>query len=62
MTSADTHFNKMTRSAMTVAKEPDVRCDLRVLNIRLEIRADLDLGHASWETPEVLMREVVPVV
>ena len=62
MTPADTHLNKMTWSAMTVAEEPDVRRDLRVLNICLERRADLDMGHASWETPEVLRREVVPVV
>lgn len=62
MTPADTHLNEMTGSAVTVAQEPDVRCDLRVRNIRLELRADIDVGHASGETPEVLRREVVPVV
>ena len=62
MTPADTDLNKMTRSAVTVTKEPEVRCNSRVLDIRLELRADFDMGHGSWETPEVLWREVVPVV
>ena len=47
---------------MTVAKEPNVRCNLGALNISLERRADFDMGHGSWETPDVLRRKVVPVV
>ena len=62
MTPADTYLNKMTRSAVTVAKEPDARYNSRVLDIRLELGADFDVGHGFWETPEVLRREVVPVV
>lgn len=62
MTPADTYLNKMTGSTVTVAEEPDVCCNLRVRNISLELRADVDMGHGSWETPEVLWREVVPVV
>ena len=62
MTPADTRLNKMTRSTVAVAEKPDVRCYLRVLDIRHECRADVDLFHASRETPEVLGREVVPVV
>lgn len=62
MSPADTHLDKMTRSAMTIAEEPDVRRNSRVFDICLELRADFDVGHGSWETPEVLRREVVPVV
>lgn len=47
---------------MTVAKKPDVCGNLRVLNIRLERRTDFDMGHGSWETPDVLRRKVVPVI
>lgn len=62
MTPADTDLYEMTRSTVTVAKEPDVRCDSRVLNVGLELGADFDVRHGFWETPEVLGREVVPVV
>lgn len=62
MVPADAHLDKMTGSAVTVAKEPDVNCDSGVSDVHLELRADFDMGHGFWETPEVLRREVVPVV
>lgn len=62
MTPADADLNEMTRSAVPVAKEPDVRCDARVLDVRLESCADFDVFHGSGEAPEVLRGEVVPVI
>ena len=43
---------------MTVSKEPNVRCNLMVLNIRLECRAGFHMGHGS----DVLRRKVVPMI
>lgn len=62
MAPADADLNEVTRSAVTVAEEPDVRCHSRVLDARLELGADFDVGHGYWKAPEVLRREVVPVV
>ncbi|KAL8698080.1 MAG: hypothetical protein Q9201_006774, partial [Fulgogasparrea decipioides] len=61
MTSADTDLDKMTGSAMPVAKKPDVHYNSRVLNVFFEFRADFYVSHAFWETPDVLRREVVPM-
>ena len=58
----DTHLNEMTRSAMTVAKKPDVGSSLGVLNVCLELGADFDMSHVPGESPEMLRRKVVPVV
>lgn len=62
MTCAYTDLNEMTRSAVTVAEEPYIRCYSRILDAGLELGADFDVGHGYWEAPEVLGREVVPVV
>ena len=52
----------MAGSAVPIAKEPDVCCDSGVGDVSLEGSADFHVGHASWEAPKALTREIVPVI
>ena len=62
MALADAHLNKVTRSTVAIAEEPDVRCHMGAFDVCFECRADLNMGHVPRKTPDVLRREVVPVV
>lgn len=62
VTPAYTNMDEVTRPALTVAKKPDVSCDLRIGNICNEICPNIDLRGVLGKTPKVLRRKIMPMI